>query len=135
MLIFPFYCKRFGVEMGVGERVEFCAATQQSQNRQYAPILGIVLICIVFLSFYSLESRFLLVRYPYSMYLLLFIPISYQETNSFNAKRWIKLFVTRSRKRLFWGQLTKILATQHTVHLNSWKNTDYILYTVCYLDI
>jgi hypothetical protein len=38
------------------------------------------------------------------MNLLLFIPISYQETSSFNAKRWIELFVARSRKRLFFIQ-------------------------------
>jgi hypothetical protein len=86
----------FGAEMSVGERAEFCAATQHNQNRQLAPILGIVLICIVFLSFYSLKSEFILVEYPHSMYLLLFIPISYQETSFFNAKRRIKLFVARS---------------------------------------
>jgi hypothetical protein len=105
--------------MGAGERAEFCAATQHSQNSQKDLILGIVLICIVFLNFYSLESGFILVGYPHSMYLLLFIAISYQETSSFNAKRWIELFVARSRKRLFWDHLTKLLATQHTVHLNS----------------
>jgi hypothetical protein len=109
----------FGAEMGAGERSEFQAATQPSQNRQQAPILGIVLIFIVFLSFYSLESRFLLVEYPHGMYLLLFIPISYWETSSFNGKRWIKLFVARSRKRLFWGHLPKLLTTQRIVHLNS----------------
>jgi len=112
--------------MGAGGRAEFHVATQHSQNRQWALILGIVLICIIFLSFYSLESRFILVRYPHGMYLLLFIPISYWETSSFNAKRWIKLFVARSQKRLFLGHLTKLLATQHTVHLNSWKNVDSI---------
>jgi hypothetical protein len=56
LLISPFYSKGFGAEMGAGERAEFRAATQHSQNRQWAPILGIVLICIVFLSFYSLKS-------------------------------------------------------------------------------
>jgi hypothetical protein len=97
-----FYCKGFGAEMGAGERAEFCVATQHSQNRQPALILGIVLICTIFLSFYSRESGLLLIVYPQSMYLLLFIPILYWETSSFNAKRWIKLFVARSRKRLFW---------------------------------
>ena len=33
-LIFPLYCKEFGEEMGVGERVEFHAATQHGQNKQ-----------------------------------------------------------------------------------------------------
>ena len=117
-LISPFYCKGFGEEMGVGERAEFFAATQYSQNRQCAPKLGIVLIYIIFLSFYSLESGFILVGYPHSMYLLLFIPILYQEISSFNVKRWIK-FVARSWKRLFWGHLTELLATQHIMHLNS----------------
>jgi hypothetical protein len=51
-LIFLFYCKGFGAEIGAGEKAEFCAVTQHSQNGQLAPILGIVL---VFLSFYSLE--------------------------------------------------------------------------------
>jgi hypothetical protein len=45
--------------MDAGERVEFHAGTEHGQNRQWALTLAIMLICIIFLSQYSLESSFI----------------------------------------------------------------------------
>ena len=121
--------------MGAGEGVEFHATTEHGQNRQQALLLAIMLICIVFLSQYSLESGFLSTQIFTWHVFVTSCTICCPEESSFNAKRWIEEFVARSRKRLFWGHLTKPLTTQRTVHLNSWKNADYILYTVCYLAV
>jgi hypothetical protein len=96
-------------------------------------MIGIMLICIVFLSQYGLESGFISAQISTWYVFGTFHTICCLEESSFDAKRWIKLFVARSQKKPFQGHLTKPLTIQHTEHLNSWKKANCILYTVCYL--
>src|SRR5882762_12014317 len=70
LLIFCFYFKGFGAEMGAGERGEFLAAIQHGQNRQLPLRLGIMPIGVVFPSHYSLNLVVILLRYPHYIYLL-----------------------------------------------------------------
>jgi hypothetical protein len=70
-LIFFFYFKGFGAEMGAGERGEFLAATQHGQNRQLTPRLGIMpKVGVVFPSHCSLNLVLIFLRYPHYIYLL-----------------------------------------------------------------
>ena len=62
--------------MGAGERAEFQAAIQHSQNRQLTLVLGIMPIGIVFLSHHGLNLVLFLHRYPHDIYLLFPIPFA-----------------------------------------------------------
>jgi hypothetical protein len=116
--------------MNAWERAEVVAAAQHDQIRQYSLTLGNMPICMVFSSHYRLESGFIFTQISTWHISVIFNTIYCIEASSFNVKMWIKLFVARTQKRLFWGHPTKPLTTQHTAHVKSWKNVNCIRYTV-----